>query len=184
MNVDVRAQLAKEVDPDKKRRRAVVVGYGPVGQTASRILRGFDVETVIIDLNLETVRSLVASGQPAIYGDSTQRDILEAAGIESAEYLLVTVPDVMTRTSVIITAKELNEKLRVFVRARYIQERAWVEEVGATEICTEEAETALGLAVLLLREVGADENRILSEIDRIKRELGVRRGEYEGLANT
>lgn len=72
----------------------------------------------------------------------------------------MTVPDVLARTVVILAAEELNSDLRVFAPARYIQERAWLDEVGATRVVTEEAETALGLAVLLLCEVGAGEERI------------------------
>lgn len=146
---------------------AVVVGYGPVGQTASRILKEFGVETVIIDLNIDIIRDLSDSGQLAIFGDASRQDILEAAGIRRAKYLLATIPDLMTRTALIISAKELNPDLRVFVRARYLQERSWLEEVGATDICTDEAETARGLATLLLREVGADEANIQEEVRKI-----------------
>ncbi|MGE3807968.1 MAG: NAD-binding protein, partial [Gemmataceae bacterium] len=147
---------------------------GPVGQTASRILKSFRFQPIVIDLNLDTVRSLVEVGQPAIYGDAAQREILEAAGIRTARYLLVTVPEVLARTVIILAARDLNPALRVFVRARYLQERAWLEEVGATGIVTEEGETALGLAAQLLREVGADEDRIREEVHRIQKEIGTR----------
>ena len=86
---------------------------------------------------------------------------------------MITIPNILARTLIILTGKELNAGLRVFVRARYIGERAWLEEVGATGISTEEAETAIGLAVLLLREVGADGDRIRKEIHKIRSELGV-----------
>jgi CPA2 family monovalent cation:H+ antiporter-2 len=158
-------------------KRAVIVGYGPVGQTAARLLRDFDIQTVVIDLNLDTVRDLASAGELAIYGDATRQDILEAAGIGEAKYLLVTVPDVLVRTLVIITARELNPDLKVFVRARYLKERAWLEEVGATQICIEEAETALGLTVLLLREVGADPERVREVTSRVQQEMGLHRAE-------
>jgi CPA2 family monovalent cation:H+ antiporter-2 len=147
--------------------RAVVVGYGPVGRTAAQLLRDFGVQIVIIDLNLDTVRHLADSGVAAVYGDAGRQDILEAAGIRQARYLLVTLSDVLVRTLVIINAKEMNSQLKVFTRARYLQEIAWLEEVGATHICTEEAETALGLARMLLREMGASEDRVRVEIDRV-----------------
>jgi monovalent cation:H+ antiporter-2, CPA2 family len=171
------AAATKEEQPAA--RRAVIVGYGPVGQTAARILRDFGIQTVVIDLNLDAIRDLTAAGELAIYGDATRQDILEAAGVRDAEYLLVTVPDVLVRTLVTITARELNPELNAFVRARYIKERAWLEEIGATQICTEEAETALGLAMLLLEEVGADRQRVHDIISRVQRELGVQRGETE-----
>jgi len=173
LNIEMQSRLGETTVSEGDKPRAVVVGFGPVGQTACRILKDFEIEPVVIDLNLDTVRNLVAEGRFAIYGDATRRDILEAAGIRQAKYLLITIPNILARTLIILTGKELNAGLRVFVRARYIGERAWLEEVGATGISTEEAETAIGLAVLLLREVGADGDRIRKEIHKIRNELGV-----------
>jgi len=175
LNKEERFRLSEPSQQSGVKTRAVIVGYGPVGQTASRILKDFDISLVIIDLNVDTVRNLIELGQAAIYGDASRRDILTAAGVQEADYLLVTVPDVLTRTAVIVTARELNPELHVFTRARYLQERAWLEEMGATDICIEEAETAIGLAILLLREVGADGNRIQKEIQEIRGELGMRK---------
>jgi monovalent cation:H+ antiporter-2, CPA2 family len=177
LNEALAARVATSDGADDAATRAVIVGYGPVGQTATRILRGFGVETVVVDLNIDTIRELANNGELGVYGDSTRHDILEAAGIKEAKYLLVTVPDVLVRTLVIITAKEINSELKVFARARYLKERAWLEEVGATQICIEEAETAVGLARLLLAEVGADPQRVAEELGRIQRELGVHREE-------
>jgi CPA2 family monovalent cation:H+ antiporter-2 len=175
LNKEEQLRLSESGQKSEIKTRAVIVGYGPVGQTASRILRDFDIPLVIIDLNLNTVRNLIESGQAAIYGDASRRDILEAAGVKKADYLLVTIPDILTRTAVIVTARELNPELHVFTRARYLQERTWLEEMGATDICIEEAETAIGLAILLLREVGADSDRIQKEIQNIRGELGMRK---------
>ena len=175
LNKEEQLRLSEPGQKSEIKSRAVIVGYGPVGQTASRILKDFDIPLVIIDLNLDTVRNLIESGQAAIYGDASRRDILKAAGVQKADYLLVTIPDILTRTAVIVTARELNPELHVFTRARYLQERAWLEEMGATDICIEEAETAIGLAILLLREVGADSNRIQKEIQEIHGELGMRK---------
>jgi CPA2 family monovalent cation:H+ antiporter-2 len=161
----------------KRPESAVIIGYGPVGQTASRVLKEFGVRPVIVDLNLDTIRALVEAGEPAVYGDATRREILEAAGIREAKYLLITIPEVLVRTVIILAARDLNENLRIYARARYLQERAWLEEVGAAGVVTEEGETAVGLAVQLLREVGADENRVRDEIRRIHAELRTRQEE-------
>jgi CPA2 family monovalent cation:H+ antiporter-2 len=151
--------------------RAIIVGYGPVGKTASAILTDFGIEPVVVDLNVDTVANLLAMGKLAVYGDAAQREILTAAGVESATYLLLTIPDLQTRTVIVLVARELNPDLKIFVRARYMEERAWLEEIGATEVCFEEAEAAIGLASLLLREVGADEDRIRLERRRIRTRL-------------
>lgn len=155
-------------DDGSEERRAIVVGYGPVGKTACSILKEFGVRPVIVDLNVETILQLTDRGELAVYGDAAQREILTAAGVASAKYLLITIPDIHARTITIIAARELNPRLKVFARARYMEERAWLEEIGATQVCFEEAEAAIGLAALLLREVGADEKQIHGELQRIR----------------
>lgn len=169
---EARARRLPEVPPPAEgqppRQRAIVVGYGPVGRTASSILKDFGIEPVIIETNVDTVARLSTAGELALFGDAAQRDILKAAGIADAKYLLVTIPDLQTRTVIVLIARELNPDVKVFVRARYIEEQAWLEEIGATGACYEEAEAAIGLATLLLREVGADEDRVRLETRRIR----------------
>src|SRR5262249_45064526 len=50
--------------------RAVVVGYGPVGRTLVRLLRDNEIEPVVVEMNLETVRRLRDEGLEAVYGDA------------------------------------------------------------------------------------------------------------------
>jgi monovalent cation:H+ antiporter-2, CPA2 family len=161
-----------ESDADKS--RALIIGYGPVGRTAASILKDFGVIPVMIDLNVDTVKSLLARGETAIYGDASHRDILRAAGIAQAKYLLITIPDLSTRTLIVIAARELNPDLKIFVRARYVAERAWLEEIGVTEVAYEEAEAACGLGSLLLREVGATDDQIEDEMARIRKGFAMR----------
>ena len=62
--------------------RAIIVGYGPVGRTLARLLRENQIEPVIIELNLETVRRLATEGIAAVYGDVAHRETLERAGLK------------------------------------------------------------------------------------------------------
>jgi K+:H+ antiporter len=176
LNKRIEEPLAAKTDADAPPvARAVVVGYGPVGQTATRLLRNFGIQTVVIDLNLDTVRDLAAAGELAVYGDASRREILEAAGIDEAGFLLVTAPDMEVQTLVIVTARDMNRDLQIFVRTRYLKDRTWLAELGATEICTEEAETALGFARLLFQNMEADKDRVRAEIERIHAEFGMQR---------
>ena len=59
--------------------RTVVVGYGPTGQTLTRLLRENNIEPTVIELNVDTVRQLRGEGIRAVYGDARHRDTLTAA---------------------------------------------------------------------------------------------------------
>ena len=156
---------------------AVVVGYGPVGVTACRLLEGFGLEPVVIDLNVDTVARISAQGGLAIYGDAGKADILKAAGLARARYLVVTLPDLASRIPVIVAARQLNENIKIFSRAHYLTERDALEELGVTEICYEEAEAAVGLARLILAEEGAEDKRAAASIDELRAALALRHKE-------
>jgi CPA2 family monovalent cation:H+ antiporter-2 len=166
------ALASQSVEPDNG--RAVVVGYGPVGKTLTRILQDFGIQPVIIEMNIETVKKLRASGMQAIFGDASRRDILEAAGVTNARFLLVTLPDVAGRVSVVATARLLHPGVRVLTRARYLGERALLEESGADAVAYEECEVAVALAAFLLKEIGLDEEAIAREAGRVRSEIAVR----------
>ena len=157
------------------RARAVVVGYGPVGQTVARILRDFDLEPVVVDLNVDTIARLGEQGRPAVYGDASRAEVLKAAGIATATYLVVTLPDLASRIPVVITARDLNPTLRVLVRARYIREAPMLAEIGSDLVSFEEVEAAVALAGMMLREMGADQQRIDAEAGAIRLELAAGR---------
>ena len=62
---------------------AIVVGYGPVGRSLVRMLQENDITPLVIELNLDTVHQLRDEGILAVYGDSTQVETLEQAGLTS-----------------------------------------------------------------------------------------------------
>jgi CPA2 family monovalent cation:H+ antiporter-2 len=149
------------VEDEEHERRAIIVGYGPVGQTFANMLKEFEICFTVIDLNLETVRKLRAQGRSAIYGDAGTRAILEAARIHSARYLLVTLPDLAGRVAVIATARILNPELTIISRARYLAERAMLEDAGVNDVVYEEAEVARALSEHLSRQLRHDEPDVL-----------------------
>jgi CPA2 family monovalent cation:H+ antiporter-2 len=150
---------------------AVVVGYGPVGRTVDRLLRRAGVETVVVDLNLETVVALVGEGRLALFGDASHPDILKKAGIARASHFVVTLPHSLNRGPMITAARQLNPSCRILVRARYLRERAELELAGADVACFEEVEAAAALAERLLRDLGRDETAIRDEGEKIRREF-------------
>jgi CPA2 family monovalent cation:H+ antiporter-2 len=157
--------------PGAGRRLAVVVGFGPVGRTVDRLLRDSGLDTVVIDLNMDTVSELRQQGQAAVFGDASQAAILESAGIERASHLVITLPHSADRAAIVATARSFNSKLKIFVRAHYLRERGELEHVGATAAIFEEAEAAVALARLVLADTGAGRESIEHAVRDIRTRL-------------
>ncbi|MCX5690432.1 MAG: cation:proton antiporter [Planctomycetota bacterium] len=134
---------------------AVIIGYGPVGRLVDAMLRDAGMQTCIIDMNIDTVRTLTGSGRLAIYGDATRAQVLEQAGIRKAIHLIVTLPNPDGRCPLVMLARELNPGLLITVRARYLAEREPLLQAGADTVVFEEGEAGIALArhVLEQREI-------------------------------
>jgi monovalent cation:H+ antiporter-2, CPA2 family len=153
------ANLQIQTDLLRQNRKplAIVIGYGPVGQRVSTILRESYVQPVVVDLNVDTISNLVSEGHPAIYGDGSHREILTAAGIGKAKYLLITVPDLTSAIAIVTTALDLNPKIKTLVRSRFLYAKPILEGLGVSAISFEEEEVARAMTEALASEVGNDE---------------------------
>lgn len=148
-NVQTQTDLLRH----NKKPLAIVIGYGPVGQRVSTILRESEIQPVVVDLNVDTVSNLVSDGHPAIYGDGSHREILTAAGIEKAKFLLITVPDLTSAIAIVTTALDLNPRIKTLVRSRFLYAKPILEGLGVSAISFEEEEVAKAMTEALASEV-------------------------------
>ena len=132
---------------------AIVVGYGPTGRDVYAALSGLGLTPVVIDRNVDTVNNLAANGKWSVYGDSSKREVLHAAGIDRARYLIVTLPDGDAAIATSSTARAMNENVRILVRARFLAEESLLRSAGATGISFEEAEIARSLTALVMEDI-------------------------------
>ena len=149
---------------------AVIVGYGPVGRTVDGILREGKVETVVVDLNMDTVQSLRKGGRHALFGDAFNIEVMHQA-LPRATHLIITLPHSQNRNPLIAAAKLINPQIKVFARARYIAEREELTQVGADGAVYEEAEAAVALSRLVLFDRGADADAVRREATRIRQQF-------------
>jgi CPA2 family monovalent cation:H+ antiporter-2 len=165
---------ARRDDDDKPRddpHDAIVVGYGPVGQTAVRLLRENDIEPTVVELNLETVRRLRQQGISAVYGDARHRDTLLSAGVETAGSLILAASEIGSIPEVIRIARDLNPDIHILARSIYVRDLAALRRAGAEMVFSAEGEVALAFTVAILRELGATPDQIDRERERVQAEL-------------
>jgi CPA2 family monovalent cation:H+ antiporter-2 len=148
---------------------AVIVGYGPVGRVVDAVLRDAGMHTVIIDMNLETVESIIARGHSAIYGDATRPEILESAGVRRAVHLIVTLPHSTNRTEMVMVAREMNPKVEITVRARYLAEHDTLMASGVNKVVYEEGEAGIALARHVMVRRGMAGPAIDKMLDALRR---------------
>ena len=150
---------------------AIVVGYGPVGQTVTRLLAEFGINPVILETNVDVVLGLQQRGKQALFGDASRPEILRAARLDAAAYLIVTVPHAEISLRIIQVAREVAPLVRIISRAEYINQAEAFAQAGAAIIRYDEAESAAALAEALLQDIDVPAERIDAIVSRIRNEL-------------
>jgi CPA2 family monovalent cation:H+ antiporter-2 len=170
------ANLPESVDaepPDgaEARRRAIVVGYGPTGRTAVRLLVENGIIPSVIDLNLETVRTLRAQNVASVFGDALRPETLVEAGVRHSATLILSATSLHQSAEIIRSARALNPDLRVLARAEYLRDLPALRKAGADRVYAGEGEVALAFVDDLLHELGATADQIERERSRAHDDL-------------
>jgi CPA2 family monovalent cation:H+ antiporter-2 len=165
INEHANTELKKSEEP-----LAVVLGYGPVGQSVDQIIRESGLRTLVVDMNMDTVERLKQQNRLAIYGDAYNIEVL-AEAMTVASHIIITLPHAANRNQLIAAAKLINPAIRIFVRTRYVAEKEELIRSGVDGACFEEAEVASALAKLVLRDRGASAEHAEREGAKIRSEL-------------
>jgi CPA2 family monovalent cation:H+ antiporter-2 len=148
-------QGVPEGESSAKTRHAIVAGFGPVGRAVADRLDRLDVRTTVIELNPRTVEKQFGLGREIIYGDAANPEVLEKAGIASADAVILTMPD----EEAVLRSCRLIRLLRpdVFIAARVnmLSKGLQAMQLGADHTVVEELATAQAMAdevVMKLRQ--------------------------------
>ncbi|MFN9367162.1 MAG: cation:proton antiporter [Planctomycetia bacterium] len=164
---DAEEDVHPTVEPS--RHRAVVVGYGPVGQTVTELLLDNGIVPTVVEMNLDTVRRLRAFGVQAVYGDASRPETLVEAGIDGAENLVLTSGSSSVDAEIVRRAKELNPRVHVLARSHYVRELPRLRKAGAEDVFSAEGEVALAFTVRILERLGAGGEQIDRERARVEK---------------
>ena len=135
--------------------RAIVVGYGPIGQTVVRLLRSRGIVPTVIEMNIDTVRRLRGEGIRAIYGDANHEEVLEQAGINGATSLILSSSGSAAVIEAIRTARRHNPNILIIARADFLAETELMRKAGADEVFSGEGEVALAITDSILSHLGS-----------------------------
>lgn len=154
-----KADASSLPEPTEERDRVIVVGYGPCGEIISRILQEYEIEVIVLEMNIDTVTRLNAQGMHAMHGDARLRTIQQLAGVEKARAIIVTAVGAPAR-EIAATARTLNPKIEVMAHTTYLRHARHMRNDGAQTVIAAEEEVALSLSSILLRSLGATEEQI------------------------
>ena len=134
----------------------IICGAGRVGSRIIREMQRAGCPFVAIERDQQKVADLIEQGGHVIVGDSTLEETLREAGVERARGLAACLPDDADNLYVVLTARDLNEKLHIVARAVEEQAEPKLIRAGANRVV---APTIIGsrrMAEALMKPAVAD----------------------------
>lgn len=123
---------------------AIICGYGPVGVSLNEALKRCGVDTLVMELNSDTVRSLKSAGQLVLFADATHPEALDLAGISRARLVAFTFPSIEATCAAVPLVRERNPEIYIFARAKYPNEVARLREMDV-QVIHDERESAVAM---------------------------------------
>ena len=140
---------------DATEQRVLIGGYGRMGHTVATLLQSSGIPFVAFDTIPERVTQGRDLGQPVLYGDISDPELLAAAHAERAALIVLTIDHEATVLRVVSHLRNTYPRVPIIARARDLQASSRLLEAGATEAFPEAIEASLRLGAKALQMVGA-----------------------------
>lgn len=121
----------------------VIGGFGPIGRYIAEELDHRGVSYKVIELNHETVARESQRGRDIIYGDLTNANVLEEAGLSLAREFVITFPDPHVAERAAFHAKQLAPGIHITARAGTVRDQQELNSSAVDTVVVDEHSTAM-----------------------------------------
>lgn len=129
----------------------IVCGFGRVGKSAAHDLKFFKKEYVVIETDPDIVMQYKKEEILFINGDSTDDQVLVKAGIQDATALITALPKDADNLFVVLSARELNPKLKIISRASSYSSMRKLRIAGADNVIMPDTVGGAHMASLVVK---------------------------------
>lgn len=150
------------------RDHVILCGFGRVGQNVARVLESQGFEFIALDLDPARIRAARQTGDPVIFGDSADEDMLSQAGLANASAVVVSFAEPATAIGILRSIRRLRPDVPVLVRTQDDARLTELRAAGATEVVPETFEASLMLVSQVLILLRVTVSRVVRTVGEIR----------------
>jgi len=144
--------------------RAIIVGFGRVGQLVADMLEVHAKPYVAIESDTDIIADAAQRGYPAVFGDAAQSGTLARLGIETAPALIITMDEPIAVKRLVRKLRDAYPALPIIARARDAAHAAALYRAGASHAVPETLESSLQLSEAVLVDMGVAMGPVIASI--------------------
>ena len=151
-----------------ERDHVVICGFGRVGQNIARVLEQKGFEYIALDVDAYRIRVGRQAGDPVMYGDAGQMEVLQNVGVAHASCVVVTFANPPVSLRILRAVRAISPQVPVLVRTQDDTKLEELQAAGATEVVPETFEASLMLLSHLLLLLKVPVSRVVRTVDDIR----------------
>jgi CPA2 family monovalent cation:H+ antiporter-2 len=151
-----------------ERDHVVICGFGRVGQNIARVLEKTGFEYIALDLDAYRIRVGRQAGDPVIYGDAGQAEVLQNVGVAHASCVVITFANPEVALRILRAVRDMRDDVPILVRTQDDTKLEELQSAGATEVVPETFEASLMLLSHLLLLLKLPVPRVIRTINGIR----------------
>jgi CPA2 family monovalent cation:H+ antiporter-2 len=151
-----------------QREHVILCGYGRVGQSVARVLESQGFEYIALDLDPARIRAARQAGEPVLYGDSADEDMLVSAGCDHASAVVISFSSIGVALAIVRTVRRLRADVPILVRTVDDSRAPDLLAAGATQIIPETFEMGLILVGATLRTLSMPFARVAHMLGQVR----------------
>jgi CPA2 family monovalent cation:H+ antiporter-2 len=151
-----------------RREHVILCGFGRVGQNVARVLESQGFEYIALDLDPARIRAARQAGDPVIYGDSSDEELLAKAGLAHASAVVISFSDPATSLGILRSLRRVRPEVPVLVRTADDARLRELQDAGATDVVPETFEASLMLVSHVLMLLRVPESRVVRVLGDIR----------------
>jgi CPA2 family monovalent cation:H+ antiporter-2 len=148
---------ARAPDSIEERGRVIIAGIGRFGQVVNRLVRTAGAPTVVLDSDMSAIETLRRFGTKGYFGDPARPDLLEAAGLMTADVLVVAVDSKTAALAIVRHARHVRPDIRIVARAYDRIHTYELYQAGADDIVRELFDSSIRAGRYVLESIGFTE---------------------------
>jgi len=146
----------------------IICGYGRVGSWVGKALSEYNIPFVVIDYSQTVIEELKNINSAVVYGDPTEPEVLDAAGVKSAKAIILAIPDRIAQETLISYVQTIAPHVKIISRVHEDKDWETLKILKVDKIIQPEFEAAIAIIKSVLFSRGKSANEINGVIKSLR----------------
>jgi len=158
----------KEIEIPDLKDHLVIIGTDDSALILSDIAKDSDMKHVSILFNPALAQKKMKNGDMVVYGDAVNLPILLKAHVDKAQFIVISVGDIIPAMAIIEKVRQINTKAFILMRAKQIDNVQELYRLGADQVLPEKLEIAIDLFNRILLKSAYPKNKVTRILKNIR----------------